>query len=308
MIAYLWGLVGPRERKVPMRPHDPRDLYALGIGHRLLDVKARHPMSEYQEIFTQVDIILEQFIQSEFNNKELGNAVEAARELTVLVRGLAKAPSYEFDETGLENIFRRGYVDRFESALGIDVKALPLFLVEDKRGYSSKAFIRDASVVFSKADIAMLADLTLDDVAEAGKSLLLDRHTAAGFHTMRALEAVVRGYYRMIFNKDPTTAHGDPLGLGGLANQLNQYRETLLKAGKPIGGLDDIVPTLARVARIYRNPIMHPEMVLDEDLAIEVFDDAKSAIATILRDVRTEGPHFSVLWSQLNFSWSWVQP
>jgi hypothetical protein len=35
---------------------------------------------------------------------------------------------------------------------------------------------------------------------------------------------------------------------------------------------------------------MHPEMVLEEDEALDVFDNAKAAIASILRDVK-EGGH-----------------
>jgi len=50
---------------------------------------------------------------------------------------------------------------------------------------------------------------------------------------------------------------------------------------------------------------MHPEMVLDEDLAIEVFDDAKTAVAAMLRDIRTDGAHFSAHWADWNFSWTW---
>jgi hypothetical protein len=106
-------------------------------------------------------------------------------------------------------LVKRSLVDSFESALGIDLKALPLFLVADKRGNSSRAFLRNATVIFSNDDVATLFELTLDDVAEAGRGLLLHRHPAAGFHTMRALEAVALGYYQLIFSANPVNRTTD---------------------------------------------------------------------------------------------------
>ncbi|MGO9453314.1 MAG: hypothetical protein ACLQDV_20055 [Candidatus Binataceae bacterium] len=292
-----------------MRQHDPRDLYALGIVHRLLELKVGHRISEYREIFTQVTFILEQFIQNDFNIRYTPNAVDAATQLriyTAVFGGADADTDFVLDEGTLEQLLRKGLVGHFESALSIDFKALPLFLIEDKRGYSSVAFQRDASVVFSEADRKSLAPLTLSDIQEAGRCLLLDRHTAAGFHTMRALEAVARGYYRMIFNAEPVNKNnGLPLGLVAIADYLKKYKNKLESAKKPTGGLEDVISPLERIARIYRNNIMHPEMTLDEDLAIEVFDDAKSVIAAMLRDARTGGSHCKVSWATWTFSWAW---
>ncbi len=140
------------------------------------------------------------------------------------------------DGETLDYLIRRSLVDSFESTLGIDLKALPLFLVEDKRGYSSRAFLRNASVIFSNDDVAMLSELTLDDVAEAGRCLLLDRHTTAGFHTIRALEAVARGYYQLIFGANPVNKNnGLPLGLGTIANYLRKYKVKLESSSKSTG-------------------------------------------------------------------------
>ncbi len=50
---------------------------------------------------------------------------------------------------------------------------------------------------------------------------------------------------------------------------------------------------------------MHPEMTLDEDLAVDVFDHAKSAITSMLRDLRKGGPHLKVALATYDFSWAW---
>ena len=285
-----------------MRQHDPRDLYILGIVHRLLDLKTGHRISEYKEIFGQVSFVLKNFVEDKFNQELLPNAVSAATALRIWIDALVLTNTsldITLDDSVLQKTLREGFVSHFESSLSIDFQALPLFLIEDKRGYSSRAFLRDASVVFSKIDISMLADLTHDDMAEAGRCLLLDRHTAAGFHTMRALEAVARGYYRMVFNAEPiNTNNKRPLGLGSIADFLRKYKTKLDSSNIEAGALGDIIPTLDRITSIYRNNIMHPAMTLDEDLAIEVFDYAKTAIAAMLRDVRAGGAYFKAKWAE----------
>lgn len=286
-----------------MRQHDPSDLYLLGAISRLNDLKPGHMAAEYRDIANQVIFVLKQFAASDFNIRYLPNATSAAGLVAALLNQFLTA-DWQLDETYVENLLRQGAISHFESALSIDIKALPLFIIEDKRGYSSRAFLTDASVVLSEQDRAALASLTLEDLAEAGRCLLLDRHTAAGFHTMRALEAVARSYYRLIFNAEPLNKNnGLPLGLRTVADHLRKQKTKLESSNIGTGALGDIIPTVDRLASIYRNNIMHPEMTLDEDLAIEVFDNAKTAIAAMLRDVRTSGPHFQILWSDVKASW-----
>ena len=53
-----------------------------------------------------------------------------------------------------------------------------------------------------------------------------------------------------------------------------------------------IVGDLTRIRVIYRNPIMHPQMVLNENDAIHVFNISTDVIATMVNDVRANGAHF----------------
>jgi hypothetical protein len=81
--------------------------------------------------------------------------------------------------------------------------------------------------------------------------------------------------------------------LGGLVNALEGKSQNLAASGKDTKRLtDEIIPVLKRIVKTYRNPIMHPEMKLDENDAIDVFDNAKAAIASTLRDIH-EGNHLA---------------
>jgi hypothetical protein len=110
---------------------------------------------------------------------------------------------------------------------------------------------------------------------------------------MRAIEDIVRIYYEAITGSQPISKNDKPLTLGVLVNSLIGKCPKLATAGKNTDRLTgDILPTLSRIVSIYRNAIMHPEMTLDEDHALDVFDNAKAAIASILRDVH-EGGHLA---------------
>lgn len=86
---------------------------------------------------------------------------------------------------------------------------------------------------------------------------------------MRAVENVVRRYYKTITGEEPTDEKGRPFPLGGLVNALEGKCKPLADRGKNIGRLSqDILPTLKRIVSTYRNPIMHPQMTLEEDDAM----------------------------------------
>src|SRR5258708_20435769 len=95
----------------------------------------------------------------------------------------------------------------------------------------------------------------------------------------------------MAFNAEPVKTNNDlTLGLGAIADYLRRYKNKRESSNESTGSLGDIIPTLDWIANVYRNNIMHPEMTLDEDLAVDVFDHAKSAIPSMLADIWKADP------------------
>jgi hypothetical protein len=225
---------------------------------------------------------------------EMRNALAAAEVLHSFVRGvLYPIRDSKLSEKDIELV--GNYLSSFETALKLDLGALPIFVLEGKRGYSARQFVIGAGArqVFSKFNQQLLPLSAKEDIDHAGKCIIHEQYTAAGFHTMRATEGVSRLYYRAVTGESPVNGKGEPFDLGGLINALEGKQEKLTKSGKDTGRLaEDILPVLRRLVKIYRNPIMHPEMVLNEDDAIEVFDNAKAVITSILRDAK-DGDHLS---------------
>lgn len=285
-----------------MRPFDAAELYLYGTIRLFQYLRAGVRFSEYKESVVDAMVDLDHFarrhnfkIANQLEHPdELRNAIVAAQELHSFVRGtLYPLRNDLLNEKHIELL--RDCLSRFETALKLDLGALPIYLLEDKRGYSAKQFITGtgARVVLSEDNRELLSPLCLDDIDHAGKCLIHEQYTATGFHVMRAIEEIARRYYEAVTGEKPIDRKGNPFGLRGLANALEGKVQKLSSGGKNTERLqDDILPVLKRIARTYRNPIMHPEMTLKEDVAIEVFDNAKSAIAAILRDVN-EGNHLA---------------
>ncbi len=117
---------------------------------------------------------------------------------------------------------------------------------------------------------------------------------------MRRHLFVARYYYELMTGTSPVTiTNGERsyLTLGQIAWKLD--REVLVKlppTRSPTRHLKFVVPMLAALCEMYRNPLSHPEIVkLDEDEGIDVFNKGIDVISTMVRDVQIGGKHFDRL-------------
>lgn len=278
-----------------MRRFDSAELFFYGTIRALKYLRAGVPFRDYGEMVTDLMTDLYNFYTYHNHRRadgleeldELRNTITAAESLYSFVRGtLYPLRDQELNDTHITLL--RDVLSEFETALKLDLGALPVYLLENKRGYSARQFITGigARVVLSKNNRELLSPRCLDDIDHAGKCLIHEQYTAAGFHTMRAIEEIARRYYKTVTGDDPIDVKGNPFPLGGLVHALEGKLANLSKGGKDTDRLSqDILPVLKRIVKTYRNPIMHPQMTLEEDAAIDVFDNAKSAIASIFRDI-----------------------
>jgi hypothetical protein len=144
--------------------------------------------------------------------------------------------------------------------------------------------VNNAETVLDTSDALLLSARTITDIRQAGRALAFDVPTAAGFHSVRAVESVARGYHTVLLGNAPKD--GEPLG--PLLNTLRDKRDALT-ASKAINKddlLHIIIETLARINNVFRKPLTHPDMVLDLSGAMTVFDSSKCAIELMLSDAR----------------------
>jgi hypothetical protein len=178
---------------------------------------------------------------------------------------------------------------RLESILAQELDAMPIWFVTKRRAYCVSDLIDNAEVVFDHDAILLLSPRTVLDIRQAGRSIAFEIPTAAGFHAVRATEAVARGYYEIVVGIKPD--EGTPLG--PLINKLRIKRDALVTstAIDKEDLLHIVIEMLARINNVYRKPITHPDMVLDLPGSMNVFDSAKTAIELMLEDAKLKAPN-----------------
>ena len=176
-------------------------------------------------------------------------------------------------------------IDTFNSVYQQEIEDSHAFFVTPVGAYSSQKLLEEAESHLSKWAQGAISDKQKRDWQAAGMCLALDLHTACGFHAMRAVEEEARIYHRVVtgfvLNDVPLGAiiNGDSQTKG--SGLRAQYKKEGEKADSPLGL---IISMLAQLNKIYRCPIMHPDMTLGAEEARIVFNLASIAISTIVED------------------------
>ena len=198
----------------------------------------------------------------------------------------------ELDDSLLQNLSRK--IEHLQSTMQTDLRYIDTFVVQPLAIYDTRALLERAEGNLGNAAQARLIPSTREDLRHAGACLAFRQFTAAGFYSLRAVEAEARRYYEAITGK----IAGPELSFGKVASYISdQYTaaETAwVKAGKSTPRQHDalgvIGSLLVRITVIYRNPIMHPEMTLEEDRALEVFGLVSQVISAIAEDTAARNP------------------
>lgn len=147
----------------------------------------------------------------------------------------------------------------------------PAYLVVKKRGYDTADLIARAEVLFP-ADLVRKVPEALEDVRQAGKCMAFELGTAAGFHTMRATELVLRHYYDAVMN-------------GAERPKTNNIGDYLREMENAKAGDAKTLATLRQIKDSHRNELIHPEENLTLDDALALIGISQSAIVAMLREV-----------------------
>jgi hypothetical protein len=283
-----------------MKRVNPRRLYLFGKRlHALFDIQVGTTVENNRRLLRIALAVLTSFTIDDDFSEGSPNAVKAAQDVTrYLNQHILPYPKMEIGK-GWKDLIEE-QLARFESALEIDIDALPIFLLEEKRGLNPKTLLSAVDRLIPKAVAPYLSAFAMANLQDASASLVFDHFTSSGFHTMRAVEDVARYYYELMTGISPVTVTNSErsyLTLGQIAWKLDH--EVLAKlppTGNPTRHLKFVVPMLAALCEIYRNPLSHPEIVkLDEDEGIDVFNKGIDVISTMVRDVRMGGKHFDRL-------------
>lgn len=251
-LPWMIDVVAALDRLEELLPSTPfNDAY-----YDLLDVQSR-----LEELFNQS--VYRPYLLSSWDKADaLHKAISVTmRALDNDDRNLAKL--------GLHAYGIRHTRDQFKLVFLSEASTLPVFLVTPKESYDVTRLISWGVGLFPQALLAKAPE-TKSDAQEVGRALAFEMPTACGFHTFRVTESVLKRYWDEASGGE---ARPHPQTIGKIASDMEKKKF----------GDTKIVESLKQLAKLHRNPIIHPDVILSVEEAIEIVGIARSVIGAMLR-------------------------
>ena len=159
--------------------------------------------------------------------------------------------------------------DQFKTIFLADISLLPSFLVAGKESYETNTLIDDGTKLFPST-LSKEVPEAVPDANEVGKALAFELATACGFHIFRVTEAVLKRYWDYVSS---SAARPSLETLGSFAIEMEKRNF----------GDKKVTESIKQMARLHRNPLIHPEVILSVEEAIDTMGIARSVIGAMLR-------------------------
>lgn len=270
--------VGPLWRSIEgtgMKRTNQMQMYRLGNLTRLRELDTKTDMPQRLGTMALAEIYLQQFVDDPLNPDLVPRAVERAAEL------LAEIKKPGTPNTANSISYVELLLSRFETSLEDDLTRLPTYLIERVGAYSIDQLIASAENVFPEKmrRKGLIPDQAILDFKSAGACLAYDLPTACGFHVYRATDAMLREYCKH-FNAVPS---GNSRDWGTFIRELKKVVLDSTVTKKPNERTVELIDSIRSQDR---NPLVHPELNLDSDGALLMFDLCKNAVSLMAIDIR----------------------
>jgi hypothetical protein len=175
-------------------------------------------------------------------------------------------------------------LQKFETVFREELREAATYYVPRRGIFFTPALVDKADETFPPEVKGSIPQKTLDDWRSAGRCLAFNLLSAAGFHVARAVEGTIEAYYQFASGKPDHTLRS-----------WHDYITELEKLKKPNGlPSEKMIAEIKQMKDDYRNPIMHPRVVLTESDARMLFSNGESLIigmAQELTEARKNSPN-----------------
>jgi hypothetical protein len=161
----------------------------------------------------------------------------------------------------------------FETVLANELPGLATYSVSPKGIYSTDDLITNAELQIPEKYRHVLSEKAKADIQQAGKCLAFELPTASAFHMWRAVESIMDSYHEALTTKNFADA--------GVTRNWGAY----IKALEAAKAERKITVFLDHIREGYRNPISHPNEMLELDEAFALFGPATSVIGQLLKEI-----------------------
>jgi hypothetical protein len=163
----------------------------------------------------------------------------------------------------------------FETVFREEMREAATYYVPRRGIFYTPALVDTADESFPADLRPFIPDKCRADWCSAGRCLAFNILSASGFHVARAVEGTLELYYEKFCGKKPD----DSMSWGHFLNDLEKVKGTPAPDPK----------TLSEIRQMkddYRNPLMHPRVVLTEGDARMLFANGESLIIAMAQEIR----------------------
>ena len=163
-------------------------------------------------------------------------------------------------------------ISSFETILKNDMPEMSTFAVNQIGILRTDDLINNAYKQIASQFRDLLPEKAKDDIVEAGRCLAFRVSTASAFHSCRAVESCIDLYYEAV------TGSPYQVSANGGNNNWGAKTEALSRAAAD----QKVTEFLTHIRKQYRNPVTHPDVVVEEHEAVDLFVASLSAISMML--------------------------
>jgi hypothetical protein len=270
-------------RNNPMDRAELHRVYELGGAiHRLADISTQTPLGVYFGAYVAAEAALNQLLGKDPQVK-LDLCMDAAQRLLSSIQNIERLRFY--DKEGKFSVPQSGTLDynyyelrdslqNFEAVFRAEMQAAATYWVPKRGTHSTRDLVDNFDRSFLPDLHETIGETALNEYRNAGRCFAFGLWTAAGYHSCRAVEAVLRSYYRGFVGKKASD--------GKTWHNLIQELELVEAEPKPV---DKTLFYLRQLKDNERNPLMHVRIVLDEQDADLLLGAAKIAMVHMSREL-----------------------
>lgn len=168
-------------------------------------------------------------------------------------------------------------ISEFETVFAEEMRETATYFVPRRGIYHTPALVDAADQTFPKDLLPFIPQKAKDDWKSAGRCLAFNLLSASGFHVARAVEACLEAYYGRFSGRPGETLHGWYDYIKAL-REIADSKPTPCPKQKTLAELD-------QMREDYRNPIVHPRVVLSEGDARMLFANGESLIIAMAQEL-----------------------
>jgi len=164
-------------------------------------------------------------------------------------------------------------VGEFETVFAEEMREAATYRVPDRGIFSIPKLVDNADQTFAQMILDVLPEKTKLDWKAAGRCLAFNLSTASGFHVARAIEGALEIYYQKFCEKD------------GTLKSMHEYITQLEKLDREPRPDKKVLAELSYFKTDWRNPLMHPRVVLNDIDSKMLFAKGEVIIMGIALDI-----------------------